>query len=71
MKPTGAWLSLCMEASAVKDNKIWELKTKLRVVTGKMRSYRWRYFCVKYLRVSQGLGFAAHQYSRGAWDQIF
>ena len=39
-----------MEASAAKGDKIWELKTKLRVVTGKMRLYRWRYFCVRYLR---------------------
>ena len=39
-----------MAASAVKNDKIWELKTKLKVVTGKMRFYRWRYFCVKYLR---------------------
>ena len=39
-----------MDTSAVKDDKVWELKTKLKVVTGKMRFYRWRYFCVKYLR---------------------
>ena len=39
-----------MATSAVKDDKIWELKTKLKIVTGKMRLYRWRYFCVKYLR---------------------
>ena len=34
----------------VKDDTIWKLKTKLKIVTGKMRSYRWRYFCVKYLK---------------------
>ena len=39
-----------MATSAVKDDKVWELKTKLKVVTEKMRFYRWRYFCVKYLR---------------------
>ena len=39
-----------MATSAVKDDKIWELKTKLKIVTGKMRFYRWRIFCMKYLK---------------------
>ena len=33
----------------VKDDTIWKLKTKLKVVTGKMRMYRWRWFSVKYI----------------------
>ena len=39
-----------MDASAVKDDKVWELKTKLKIAMGKIRFYRWRIFCMKYLK---------------------
>ena len=39
-----------MAASAVKDDMIWRLKTRLRIVTGKLRFYKWRFFCMKYLK---------------------
>ena len=39
-----------MATSAVKDDKIWELKTKLKIAMGKIRFYRWRIFCMKYLK---------------------
>jgi hypothetical protein len=34
----------------VKNRTLWRLRARLRIVTSKMRLYRWRYFCVKYLR---------------------
>ena len=39
-----------MAASAVKNDKIWELKTKLKLAMSKIRLYRWRIFCMKYLK---------------------
>lgn len=35
---------------AAKDRLIWKLKARLKIVTNKMREYRWRYFCVKYMK---------------------
>lgn len=35
-----------MDTSAVKDDKVWELKTKLKLAMSKIRFYRWRNFCM-------------------------
>ena len=39
-----------MAASAVKDDIIWKLKIKLKIAMSKIRFYRWRIFCMKYLK---------------------
>ena len=39
-----------MGMSAVKNDQIWKLKTKLKLAMSKIRFYRWRIFCMKYLK---------------------
>ena len=39
-----------MATSAVKEDTVWKLKTKLKIAMSKIRFYRWRIFCMKYLK---------------------
>ena len=35
----------------VKNRTLWRLRARLRIVTSKMRLYRWRWFIVKYAKI--------------------